>query len=67
MALRDPAGLVDILCLPESRARPHYVKARVKVRQYLDDTLAVFHGPRLLARYAADGQPIAGATLKVAA
>jgi hypothetical protein len=55
------------LQLAESRARAHYVKARVKVRHYPDGTLAVFHGPRLLARYAADGQPIAGKTLKVAA
>jgi transposase len=44
------------LQLPESRARAHYVKARVKVREYPDGTLAVFHGPRLLARYDAEGQ-----------
>lgn len=44
------------LQLPPSPARPHYVKARVKVRQYPDGTLALFHGPRLLARYDADGQ-----------
>ena len=25
--------------------RAHYVKAQVKVRQYPDGTLAVFHGP----------------------
>lgn len=55
------------LQLPESRARPHYVKARVKVRQYPDGTLAVVHGPRLLARYDAAGQAIATANLKVAA
>ena len=88
VSLRDPAGLLDILCieeerivardntvayarlklqLPQSRARPHYVKARVKVRQHPDGTLAVFHGPRLLARYAEDGQPIADETSRVAA
>lgn len=44
------------LQLPPSQARAHYVKARVKVRQYPDDRLAVFHGPRLLARYDADGR-----------
>jgi transposase len=59
------AGLT--LQLLESRARPHYVKARVKVRQYPDGTLAVFHGPRLLARYDAAGQAITGGNLKVAA
>jgi hypothetical protein len=48
------------LQLPESRARAHYVKARVKVREYPDGMLAVFHGPRLLARYNANGQPIEG-------
>ena len=26
--------------------RHHYVKATVKVRQYPDGTLAIFHGPR---------------------
>jgi transposase len=55
------------LQLPQSRARAHYVKARVKLRQYPDGTLAVFHGPRLLARYDAEGQAIAGENLKVAA
>jgi hypothetical protein len=43
------------LQLPESRARAHYVKARVKLRHYPDATLAVFHGPRRLANYDAGG------------
>ncbi len=46
------------LQLPKSPLRPHYVKARVRVHEYPDGTLAVFHGPRLLARYRADGQAI---------
>lgn len=54
------------LQLPPSQARAHYVKARVKVRQYPDATLAVFHGPRLLARYDADGRHLAQ-NLKLAA
>jgi len=29
---------------------------KVRVLRYPDDTLAVAHEPRLLARYAADGQ-----------
>jgi transposase len=49
------------LQLPESPARPHYVKAKVKVREYPDGTLAVFHGPRRLARYSAQGEEIAAA------
>ncbi len=48
------------LQLPESRVRAHYVKARVKVREYPDGMLAVFHGPRLLARYNANCQSIEG-------
>lgn len=46
------------LQLPESRAKAHYVKARVKVHEYPDGTLAVFHGPRLLARYDAAGEAL---------
>jgi transposase len=49
------------LQLPASTARAHYVKARVKVRQYPDETLAVFHGPRCLARFGAQGQEILAA------
>jgi hypothetical protein len=47
------------LQLPSSPLRPHYVKAKVRVHEYPDGTLAVFHGPRRLARYNADGQQIA--------
>jgi hypothetical protein len=46
------------LQLPESRMRPHYVKAQVRVRLYPDGDLAVFHGPRCLARYGADGRQV---------
>ena len=46
------------LQLPPSPLRPHYVKARVRVHQYPDGGLAVFHGPRAIARYTADGEPI---------
>jgi hypothetical protein len=50
------------LQLPESRLRAHYVKARVKVREYPDGTLAVFHGPRRLGRYDAAGHQVAAPT-----
>ena len=43
------------LQLPPSPARAHYVKARVKVRAYPDGEFAIFHGPRLLARYDRNG------------
>jgi len=49
------------LQLPESPMRPHYVKARVKVREYPDGALAIFHGPRCVGRYAAGGLPLANA------
>jgi len=49
------------LQLPESPVRAHYVKARVKVHEYPDGTLAVFYGPRCLARYRAQGEQIVSA------
>jgi hypothetical protein len=52
------------LQLPESRMRAHYVKARVKVREYPDGSLAIFHGPRCLCRYDQEGRPIATPTLQ---
>jgi hypothetical protein len=50
------------LQLPESRMRAHYVKARVKVREYPDGTLAVFHGPRCLCLYDHVGRQIIAPT-----
>lgn len=56
------------LQLPESRMRAHYVKTRVKVRQYPDGTMAVFHGPKLLARYTSKGDlTTASHNVKIAA
>jgi len=46
------------LQLPPSRLRPHFVKATVRVHEYLDGQLAVYWGPHRLADYAADGTPI---------
>ena len=45
------------LQIPESPVRPHYVKAHVKVRRYPDGTLAIFHGPRCIARFDEAGRP----------
>jgi hypothetical protein len=44
------------LQLPQSPLRAHFVKVSVRIHHYPDDTLALFHGPRLLARYGAVGQ-----------
>lgn len=43
------------LQIPAQRHRHHYVRAMVQVRQYPDGTLALFDGPRCLARYDAAG------------
>lgn len=48
----------DTHCLqiPKDTHRCHYVKATVRVHQYPDRTLSIFHGPRCLARYDAKGR-----------
>ena len=43
------------LQIPPSPLRPHFVKARGKVRQYQDGSHAIFHGPRCIGRYDAGG------------
>jgi transposase len=50
------------LQLPESPLRHHFVKARVRVHHYPDGALAVFHGPRCIARYDGEGGLITAAT-----
>lgn len=55
-----------VLQIPEQRHRHHYVKARVRVHEYPDGTLAVFHGPRRLARYTTNGDLIDDANQKAA-
>jgi hypothetical protein len=46
------------LQIPPDRHRFHYVKVTVRVHEYPDSTLAVFHGPRCLVRYQPDGRVI---------
>jgi len=46
------------LQIPQDPHRFHYVKVTVRVHEYPDGTLAVFHGPRCLARYRTDGKLI---------
>lgn len=46
------------LQIPPDRYRRHYVKATVRVHEYPNGDLALFHGPRRLATYAADGTQI---------
>lgn len=44
------------LQIPPHKHRCHFVKAQVRVHEYPDRTLAIFHGPRCLSRYAATGE-----------
>jgi transposase len=43
------------LQIPPQRHRHHFVKASVRVHEYEAGELAIFHGPRCLARYRPDG------------
>ena len=49
-----------VLQIPEQTHRRHFVRASVKVHEYPDRRLALFHGPRCLARYDQQGALIAG-------
>lgn len=44
-----------ILQIPQDKHRYHYVKAKVRIHEYTDGSLAIHHGPRCLARYDATG------------
>lgn len=44
-----------VLQLPQVPWRHHFAKTKVRVHQYPDDSLAIFQGPRQIARYHADG------------
>jgi len=44
------------LQIPVNRHRCHYVRVKVCVHRYIDGSLAVFHGPRKLANYDAQGK-----------
>ena len=57
----------QVLQIPADIHRCHYVKAKVRVLRHLNGTLSIFHGPRRLARYRADGAPLEMHKPKVAA
>ena len=46
------------LQIPSQTHRHHYVRAKVRVHEYPDGGLALFDGPRCLARFDATGRPI---------
>ncbi len=43
------------LQIPASNYRCHYVKVRVRIHRHMDGRMSIFHGPRKLAEYDADG------------
>jgi hypothetical protein len=47
-----------ILQIPANQHRCHYVKARVRVNRYASGAIALFHGPRGLAYFTPQGEPI---------
>ncbi len=55
------------LQLPKDRSRLHYVRVRVRVHRYPNECLAVFHGPRCLARYDGSGALLTEHETRVAA
>jgi len=56
-----------ILQIPKDKYRYHYVKATVRVHEYPDGSLAVFHGPRCLARYDETGGLLASGKNRLSA
>jgi transposase len=45
------------LQIPPSPLRAHFVRATVRVHEYPDGRLAIFHGPHRLAEFDAEGNP----------
>ena len=44
-----------VLQIPKTTGRCHYAKAEVKIHEYQDERVAIFHGPRLLGIYDREG------------
>lgn len=44
-----------VLQIPESAHRHHFVKTNVRVLEYWNGAIAIFHGPREIAQFHADG------------
>jgi transposase len=66
---RDNCVQFDAMTLqiPPDTYRQHYVKAKVNILRHLDGRLSIWHGPRCLARYHADGTLSPTQTLAIAA
>ncbi len=55
------------LQIPPHPARAHFVRARVRVHEYADGALALFHGPRCLVRWPGDPAAASDPELRPAA
>jgi transposase len=51
------------LQIPPHPARAHFVRAKVRVHEYPDGAMAIFHGPRCLVRWDPPSTPDAAATV----
>lgn len=55
-----------VLQIPKDQYRCHYIKAKVRVHRYVNGHMAIFHGPRKLAKYDAKGEVIVPSKTKAA-
>ena len=55
------------LQIPKQSYRCHFIKAKVRIHEYSDKTLAIFHGPRCLARFDSSGHELKVAVKDMAA
>ena len=44
-----------VLQIPPNRNRHHFAKSTIRVLEYWNGAIALFHGPREIARFPADG------------
>jgi hypothetical protein len=52
------------LQIPPNRNRHHFAKSTIRVLEYWDGAIALFHGPREIARFHSDGTPNQGSKAK---
>jgi transposase len=52
------------LQIPPHPARAHFVRAKVRVHEYPDGALAIFHGPRCLVRWTTAADPVGKVNLR---
>ena len=48
----------NLLQIPKQTYRCHFIKAKVRVHEYIDGSLTLFHGPRRIAAFDPQGQPL---------